>query len=75
MIFRKQGKLIEICRTDFKTDENYYNEIYQLQKECNRSQHVVDIDVDVGGNNTIINNTVNKPLITIQNLLLKNHSI
>jgi len=33
MIFRKQGKIIEICRSQFKTDESYYNEIYNLKKE------------------------------------------
>ena len=70
MIFRKQGKLIEICRTHYKTDEMYYNEIYKLQKDysvANTINFVLTSTIPINKNTTPIN--------TIQNLLLKNHSI
>jgi len=74
MIFRKDGKLVEICRSDYKTDELYYNEIYKLKKECNKQ--VVDIN-PINTCNIIQNNsTKNISLVTsIQNLFLKNYSI
>ena len=78
MIFRKQGKLVEICRTDYKTDEMYYNEIYKLYKETNKQGNNINFNKTNTATYTTNTNTYSSisPLVsTLQNLLLKNHSI
>lgn len=83
MLFRKQGKLVEICRTHYKTDGLYYNEIYKLYKE--QEQENDDECKDVAKNsinttnksNAHVNNVNddNNTITFIQSLLLKNHSV
>ena len=66
MIFRKQGKLIEINRTQFKTDKSYYNEIYKLQQENN-----VMTSSSGATSNVSTRKSASSTLQLISNLLLK----
>lgn len=76
MIFRKQGKIIEIQRSQFKTDKSYYNEIYMLQKENREmdNSHVIAPDpspIDTQSNSTTTTTTCQ----FVTNLLLKHNRV
>lgn len=68
MLFRKQGKVIEIVRCQFKTDKDYYTEIYRLQLQLHED--------DVKNHEST---SISKPTFStfefVSNLLLKDHAV